>query len=169
MANVTTSIVVDFSAGDSGGVLTAEVDSRTLGLNGGKTSFAPGQSPAILVYKSNNVLIDGFDFSYPVTITSLGIQVVEVEEFLQFVKTESATPGKPIHSDFTYKWLGNDLGTLVGGEMVVTLTPNLSGLEIGLAKVNYKTNALAYRISGVPLSMDGETSFGIIIYLAGHS
>ena len=58
MANAT--IRVQFGNPDgseAAGHLSAEIDTRPGGLNGGRTSFNPGETAYILVYKSDNVSI----------------------------------------------------------------------------------------------------------------
>ena len=53
---VSTTVSCQVSGGD--GHLSAEVDSRPYGLNGGRSQYFPGDDCYILVYRSNNVTID---------------------------------------------------------------------------------------------------------------
>ncbi len=62
MANATIRVQFgnpDGSGGPGGsgasGHLSAEVDTRAAGLNGGRSSFSPGETVYILIYKSDNV------------------------------------------------------------------------------------------------------------------
>ena len=58
MANATIRVQFGTASGDNApGHLSAEVDSRPTGLNGGKTGFAPGETAYILVFASDNVSI----------------------------------------------------------------------------------------------------------------
>lgn len=164
MPLITTSLVIDFDAGEEGGILTAEIDDRTDGYNTGNTSFVPGDSPAFLVYKTTNVVIDGIDQSEgAVNIIAAGS--IDVEEYLTFANEREASPSKPISSAFSSKWVGRDGGIVTQTESKITVpTPTVAAL-----KITYKSNFTAYRLTGVPLELDGETSFPIIIYIAGTS
>ena len=42
---------------DAAGHLSAEIDTRPTGLNGGRNAFNPGETVYILVYKTDNVTI----------------------------------------------------------------------------------------------------------------
>lgn len=50
---VSTTVSVQVQGGD--GHLSAEIDSRTWGFNGGRTQYFPGDTCYVLVYKSKNV------------------------------------------------------------------------------------------------------------------
>lgn len=166
MPSITTSIVVDF-AGASGGDyhLSAEVDSREGGFNGGLTSFPPAYSPVFLVFFSDNVLITGVEATVPgVNFTvEQDVLLLPVVEYPQFPKTLRASLSKPVHSGFDYKWLGNDLGVLAHSYTSVSIPD--AGL--GIAKVSYFTRCRAYRMNGVPETLNGEVEFPIMVYITG--
>lgn len=169
MGTVTTSIVVQFSQGNSG-ILTAEIDARETGLNGGKTSFLPGDTANFLVFKSDDVTIDSVDCSLgPLRITPLGLGLYQVgdtgeEEWLSFANAVEADLSKPFHSDFVYEWYGNNLGTpAIKGNKVVVPTKG-----IGMLKVKYKAQYRAYALSS-PSSVNGKTDFQVLVVVTGHN
>jgi len=84
MANAT--IRVQFGNPDgsaAGGHLSAEIDTRPQGLNGVRTSFSPGETAYILVYKSDNVGITDTICSAG-SLSAQGSAVVTVTEELMF-------------------------------------------------------------------------------------
>ena len=90
MANAT--IRVQFGNPDgsgSDGHLSAEVDTRPDGLNGGRSSFSPGETAYILVYKSDNVSITDTICSAG-SLSSQGTAVVSVTEEIMFEDAEVA-------------------------------------------------------------------------------
>ena len=165
MANensITTSIVVDFDPGDGEGVLTAEVDSRQDGYNDGETSFRPGDSPAFLVYKSSNVTVTDMIVSYG-SIDGLGSGTSQEVENLSFAMEREVSPGKPITSGFSSKWLGADGGAVTQTETKLTGANKV----VAVLHVEYTSAFTAYRLTGVPTTLNGETTFSIVIYIAG--
>lgn len=57
MANATVRVQFGDPDGTTTGHLSAEIDARTDGLNGGKTAFTPGETVYLLVYASANVTV----------------------------------------------------------------------------------------------------------------
>ena len=159
---ITTSLVVNFEPGDGGGILTAQIDDRETGFNLGETSFRPGDSPAFLVYKSSNVTISDTVVSYG-SLTDLGGGSSAETELLSFEMTREVSPSKPISSNFASKWLGNDGGIVTNTETNILVPDKV----VAVLKADYTANFNAYRISGVPTTLDGETTFNIIVYIAG--
>lgn len=169
MSTVTTSIVVQFSQGSSG-ILTAEIDARETGLNGGDTSFLPGDIARFLVFKSSDVVLDLVTSSIGVAaIASLGTGLYVVgdtgeEEWLTFADTAEADLPKPYTSGFEYEWYGNNLGVpSVQGTKVV-----LPQKGIGVLRVKYNSQYQAYALSS-PAQMNGKTTFQILVYVKGHN
>lgn len=163
MAEVTTSIVVQFSTTGSSGILTAEIDSREAGFNSGKTSFQPGDQPAFLIYKSADVTIQSIEPSAG-NIADLGAGLEPIEELLTFANATEATLQKPISGALTYKWLGNNLGApvVVGDNLIRVPTKG-----VGVLKVNYNAPWLAKRLSGLPTVLNGETEYSVLIVITG--
>lgn len=170
MPSISTSFVVQFSPESTGGpssILRAEIDAFDGGLNGGKTSFIPGDSPVFLVYKSSNVTIDSITVSLG-SAASLG-QVTtpeKIEEDISFIDSDTANTSYPVHSGFESKWIGNALGAanLVGDSLV---RANAKGDAI--LKVKYYSRPNAYRITGIPNEYDGETTFSTLVVVRGTS
>lgn len=165
---VTTSIVVQFSAGSSGDSLSAEVDSREDGLNQGKTSFAPGDTPVFLLFKSSDsVIIDAVIPSAgaisPVLVDPL-LGLYDVEEWVTFADTTEASLQKTVYSGFTYLWYGNNLGTVtVSGNKLVCAVKG-----VGVLKVKYKAKYVPYSLAS-PSLLNGKSDFQIAVVVKGHS
>jgi hypothetical protein len=167
MATVRTTLVVRFDAGEQSGVggsmLKAEIDDRESGLNAGKTQFRPGDSPYYLVYRTSDVTITQHRSSAGVIATA-GPGVREVTEYLEFADEQEASLSYPVSGSIAYTWLGNNLGRLqlVGQTGVKAATKG-----VGRAKVTYQSAYQAYRLSNVPQELGGETSFDVLILIAG--
>lgn len=163
MANtITTSIVVQFT-GDSDadrGILSVEVDSRSDGLNNGKTSFRPGDAVYYLVFKSTNVNI----LKHLLTAgakASVGIGNYEVVDFITFADSDEAQVSKPISSGFSSSWQGSSLGAiqiLDGGSRIKAAQKG-----VGVLKVQYQSQYMAYKLSNVNASVEQ-----VLIYLLGE-
>ena len=166
----TTSIVVSFgnqsaAATAANAHLSAQIDSRPTGLNGGVTSFNPGDTAWFLIFMSDNVALDGAPVASAGTIG--GGQLVSgitISEQLTFANVNTASLSVPATSISATKWLGTSLGSL-------TLTGNNSTVQsdqtgVAVAKVDFLADALAYSITA-PTVLDGETAFGIVLVING--
>lgn len=164
MSEVTASLVVQF-AGDGAGILQAEIDSRPAGYNNGRTSFVPGDQPAFLVFKSVNVEVTDVTPSAG-NIVALGTGTMQVSELLQFANADEVTLSKPYHSGMVAKWLGTSLGSvaLVGDSKLRSASKG-----VGVLKVTYNARFLAYRLSGVPTVLNGETEYEVLIVVTGEA
>lgn len=172
MANVVkTSIAVQFAddVGDTDLLLKAELDSREDGLNNGNTTFRPGDSAGILVYRSPEITT----LSTYITAGSLvpagtGNILIEREE-LTF--TDNETPNQeislnyPVTSGFTYKWLGIDGGPLQLVNNTKIVKPQAG---LGVALISYTTSYVAYRLTS-PTSLNEETEFSIVVLFVGNT
>lgn len=166
MASVTATIVVNFQG--ASGLLTAEIDGREDGYNGGRTTFGPGDEPVILVRK-------GADVTITEVVTSLGscsyfaTGSTEEEEFLTYVRAKSAEVNKPVSSILTNSWYGNNLGSikLVGNKEIVIDTPNpVTG--VGILGIKYTSQFLAYRLTGIPSAVNGKKEFQVVVLFVGQ-
>jgi len=167
MSVITTSLVVEFDTAEGEGILTAEIDSSETGLNGGDTSFIPGDSPGFLIYKTSNVVIDAMHTSAGVITPSGSGTTEDIENFLVFAGDRKQSLSYPNNGSFTGTWLGLELDTYTVGESAVTLTNTNS--VVGVLHVNYDSNYLAYRLNNVPLTLGGLSSFQVAIYIVGHT
>lgn len=164
MADVKTTIVVQFSQQNAGGgsQLTAEIDSREEGLNAGKTSFAPGDSASFLIFKTPNVTIDSVQASAG-GLTPLGNGLYAVDEFLNFADEAEASLSKPYYSGAAFTWYGANLGTItfLDGRARIA-TPG-----VGVARVTYNAQYTAYSLNSPP-TLAGSNNFPILVVVKGH-
>lgn len=169
MAN-TTSIVVSFAdqaaASAANAHLSAEVDSRPTGLNGGKTSFKPGDTAWLLIYMSDNVELTGTPIASAGSIGGgQAITGISKTQEVTFANEDSSSIQVPSTGITAIKWLGTSLGalTLEGNKTAV----KAASKGVAVAKVTYSCNATAYSITA-PVTLDGETSFSIVIFIEGQ-
>lgn len=165
MANAT--IRVQFGSPDGSnatGHLSAEIDTRPGGLNGGRTSFSPGETAYILVYKSANVSITDTVCSAG-SLSAQGSAVVSVTEELMFEDSDTASLGKPARSGIGQSvWYGRSLGSLTLQSDKVSVKASAKG--VGVAKVTYDALAVVYALSS-PATLNGETDFSILALIKG--
>ena len=146
MSEVTASLTISFSGeatGEGSGSLSAEIDSRSGGLNNGTTTFYAGDSPGFIVYKSVNVEIVRL-MSSEGSVYDVGSDLIDIEEWLVFANSTSASLSKPPSGGVTIssiKGAGGDLR--VDGDSVVSRTP-----VVAVCKVKYKTKGFLYRVGG---------------------
>lgn len=167
MANATIRVQFGNPDGTSAeGHLSAEIDSREDGLNAGMTSFAPGDTAYLLVYKSDNVSITDTICSAG-SLTPAGSAVVSVTEELMFEDADTATLSRPaVSSTLQVRWFGRSLGALA--LQADKATVKASGKGVAVASVTYDAPALVYALSS-PASLDGETDFSILALIRGAS
>lgn len=155
---VTASIVVEFSQEGGEGILLAEIDSRDDGLNAGDTTFYPGSSPGILLFKSSNVVIDSIVVSEG-TLGSVGTDSFTEEEWLTFANEKKASPRYPISGSASLSNQANITGAASISEVGVTYpTP-----QIGVAYLTYQTTANQYRLNGA------SGTRPVVIFISGHT
>lgn len=165
MANAT--IRVQFGSPDGTGAsghLSAEVDSRPTGLNGGKTAFQPGETVYLLVYKSDNVSITESICSAG-SLSAQGTATVTINDELMFEDSDSASLSVPARSGLASSvWYGRSLGglTLQGDKVTV----KAASKGVGVAKVSYEALALVYALAS-PAALNGETDFSILALIKG--
>lgn len=166
-SKVTTSLVVDFGqTGDAKGVLKAEIDDRPTGLNGGETSFTPGQTVGYMVAKSSNVAINAHIASYGSPVAA-GSYSFTHEEIVIFTGENTTSPEYPILSGFTYAWLGKNPGALTATESEITLSKAAGEqYSVGVAKISYSTTVDLYTLAS-PTSLGGVQEFSIVVFLSG--
>lgn len=166
--NYTTSVTVNFSqsGGDDSQVLKAEIDSRDDGLNGGITTFIPGvDTPYILVFKSNPVVIDSIVQSSG-SMINMGVMAdYEVSEFIVFANEREQNLPYPVSSGFSAKWVGTAGGAISNTETTIYVPEN----TIGVVKVTYIAKYIAYKLTGVPAELSGETEFPVVVFISGHA
>ena len=166
MANATVRVQFGDPDGTTTGHLSAEIDARADGLNGGKTAFTPGETVYLLVYASANVTVTELLCSAG-SLSRQGSAVVSVTEDLLFEEADTATLGKPARASLTQSaWYGRSLGTLTLQADRMTLKAANRG--VGVARVSYETLAQVVALSS-PVALNGETDFSILALIKGSA
>jgi hypothetical protein len=165
MANAT--IRVQFGnpdGSDASGHLSAEIDTRPDGLNGGRTAFSPGETVYLLVHMSDNVSITDTVCSAG-SLSAQGSAVVSVTEELMFEDADSARLGKPARAGIAQTvWYGRSLGGLTLQSDKVTVKASAKGVAV--AKLTYDALAQVYALAS-PATLNGETDFSILALIKG--
>lgn len=144
--------------------LSAEIDTRPDGLNGGRSSFSAGEDVYLLVYKSSNVTISQAVASAG-SVSSVGSTVVNVEEDVMFEDSETSNIMRPATRGITDTlWLGRSLGALTLQSDKTTVKAAQKGIAV--ARVTYKTDALVYKLTS-PAQLAGLTDFLILVVIQG--
>ena len=163
MSEIKTTIVVQFGGGGSApqGRIIAEVDARPDGLNAGKTSFLPGDPVYILVFTTPGVSIKSVTPSAGAVYAGPN---QNVQDSVQFANAREGNLSRPVSGGKVAKWMGNSLGGLTLGADGMAVTASRSGVAI--ARVSYTAAAKSYRLS-TPVSLNGDTSFEVLIVIEG--
>lgn len=165
---VTATLQVQFQGANKNGLLTAEVDSRPDGYNGGRTTFTFGDEPVFLVRKSPNVTITAIKTSVG-TVTKVADGVTQEEDFLTYYNSKSATTAKPISGNLEGVWYGQNLGRIKkGGDNEVVINESAPVTEAGVLGVTYDSNFTAYRLTGVPAKLNGKSAFTVFVVFIGQ-
>ena len=142
---INASIVIDIrsSSGAEGG-LSAEIDSRPDGLNGGVTTFYEGDNPGILLFKTGNVVnVEGF--ATDGHITHVGSGTMEVTEWVTFANTNTASASKDITGGFTIlKAKGDSLPDIKYSGTTITC----SRAVLAVLQIRYTARFVKYRLVG---------------------
>ncbi len=168
MANATIRVQFGSSDGQGGtsGHLSAEVDTRPQGLNGGKTSFSPGETVYLLVYKSANVSITDTICSAG-SLTAQGTATVTLNDELMFEDADTASLSVPARTGLNASaWYGRSLGSLTLQADKLTVKAQARG--VGVAKVRYEALAQVYALAS-PASLNGESDFSILALIKGSA
>lgn len=166
MGVVTTTVTIQFTGTD--GSLTAEVDSRSDGPNNGKTSFSPGDDVYLLVRKSSDVSVVG----YPSlgTVAKVGdVSGIKEKQVLTFPRTRTAELSQPPSGAVTLTWYGANLGahTVKGKTLTLTGSYDHDNPPVGVALAKYESAAESWKLSGLPSTVDGKTSYEVLVVLVG--
>lgn len=163
---VTATVTVSFADPNKGGTLTAELDTRDDGYNQGRSQFAHGDEPVFLVRHSDDLEVQVFTSTG--SCASFDNDFTQEQDFLSYVQTRSASTSKPITGGLVTTWLGNNLGAVrqVGSnELAIAGTTPITG--VGVLKVNFNSAFTAYRLTGVPATLNGETNFNVLVAFVG--
>ena len=164
-ANITVSFGAEAGAAEAAGShLSAAIDDRPDGLNGGDTSFNPGDVAHFLVYKSDNVTHERPILSAGSMNVIGGVSVTRVED-VTFANEDTATLSVPASGGVSVKWMGKNLGAIALQPDKMTIKASAAGVAVG--RVTYTARATAYGLIS-PLMVHGETNFSILVYIRGH-
>jgi hypothetical protein len=158
---VTTSIVVQFGTeGDAAYHLSAEIDSREDGYNGGETSFIGGDSPVFLVYKSDELSLSFVSSTGGVQNHASG--TIEQQEWLIFADEKTKSLSKPPTGSVTLEhFAGTTGGTVVGSDVT------LPAKGVAVYRATYDAKFLAYKMTNIPTTLKGESAFPVVIVVTG--
>jgi len=168
MGAVTATVTVAFSNSAGSAQLSAEIDNRPDGPNEGKTSFSPGDDVYLLVRKSADVTVAGYATIGNVSLVG-AVTGMEEKEMLVFPRTRSAELSKTPEGGVSFTWFG----TVPGTPVVKGKTVNLTGAydkdnpPIGVAEAVYTTAAESWKLSGIPATVNGKSSFEVLVVMVG--
>ena len=159
---VTTSLVVQFGSADDAANyhLSAEIDSREAGFNKGVTSFLPGDNPAFLVYKTEELSLQFYHSTGGKT--SLGTVIIPQDEFIVFAEQKEVQLSKPPSGGVSLTLYGGKTGAKVTGQSV-----SLPEKGTAVYRATYNAKAYAYKLTGIPLTIDGKSSFPVVVVIVG--
>lgn len=173
MQIVTASQIINFDDDSDAdrGVLKIEVDRRPDGLNGGKTSFRPGDSVGLLLYKSPNVDILEGPIVTAGSLQSEGNHTTDHMGFLTFADNHDAAMSYPIPNP-SLSWIGNSLGgTSVVNATRVMLTdpsdfnPGAGQVSVGILRYEGTATAQGYRLTQTNLAgQDRPYQIGVFVF-----
>lgn len=161
-------IVVQFGVAPGGsgdGHLSAEVDSRETGLNGGQSAFSPGSDVYILAHRTTNVTITDY-LSSAGTLAAQAPISYQVTQDLSFEDSRTASLSKPVAGATldSVEWFGNSLGALtVAADKMTVEAPDRG---VAIARVTYTVNADVFRLA-TPATINGQTTYPILVLFKG--
>jgi hypothetical protein len=148
----------DSDSGDSQGVLKLEIDDREDGLNGGDTSFKPGDDAYYFLFKDPNVTVHEHETTAGGK-SGAGSGTKDIDENITFSNSDTSSLNYPPNGAVTRKWLGRSF-KLVGTNVVANnALPDVNGSElsmpggekvIGILNCTYSATGDLYKLSGVP-------------------
>ncbi len=148
MPSVTTSLSINFqspAATGEGGSFAAEIDTRPLGLNKGRSSFIPGDSVYILLYAGSLVSNIQATKSAGAMVQASSI-VVDQEEQISLANGREFTTRYPVTGSYSITWYGTNPGTVTKNGDQKFNVPN-EAVAVGVIK--YQSTARVFILSGV--------------------
>lgn len=166
MSQVSTTITIQFGDNaESQGFLTAEIDSRSDGLNAGRSQFQPEEVVWFLVYAGPNVSYDAPVLSDGVLMRGSDVLVPQ-DEVISFANTKEGKLGKPAEGAIKLNWYGTSLGSSKLGSDKMTLVTEKVGVAV--ASVKYSARAKAWGIKA-PKTSGGAASFPVAVFILGKT
>lgn len=146
------------------GSISAEIDSRAEGPNAGRTSFAPGEAIAFLVYTSDNVRVADITASDG-TVTG-GAEVSFMSDLTaQFVNSDTASLSATVERIETHEWLGNALGGL---DLLDEGTVQADSSGVAVARVNALVRARQYSLVTPAVALAEDEEYPIVVFIQGE-
>jgi hypothetical protein len=170
---VVATLNVNFSAESegTGGSIKLEIDDREDGLNGGDTSFAPGDDAYFFLFKDANVtLITDIPERTAGGVTSASSATKVVDEYLTFSNSDTSSLGYPPDGSVTMTWQGRSYQLSVTTLSTNTALPEVSGSElrmaggkkvIGILRCQYDSTGSLWKLSNVPEDIADVLVFAI--------
>lgn len=152
----------DDTGGANQGALKLEIDDREDGLNGGDTSFSPGDNAYFFLFKDETVTLlttRPLVTAGGVTAASPATGIKAVDENITFSNTDTGSLGYPPDGAVTMEWLGRSYelsGTTFRSN---TALPEVNGSELsmaggkkvfGLLKCTYNSTGSLWKLLNVP-------------------
>jgi hypothetical protein len=146
------------------------------GLNLGDTSFSPGDTAYLLLFRESSVRLDSTFTSAGTLSMGAAGQIYEFSdekettEYITVTNSDTGNLSKPCNVGTpTLSWLGKNLKVGKGAaklemdknsdgttsEVVI----NLGTEMVGVIKAEYKSSAQAYKLSGVPIDYPSAVVF----------
>ena len=173
---ITTSVTVGFDIEADvsiNNIFSAEVDGREVadgGQNPNGTSFKPGDTVAIMLFKSSNITIDQ-SLSSSGSLTSFGASafsaVSEVDDFIVFESEPKQSLSYPVTGAATFTWLGGSLGAtsvVDFGSSVELVTEPTAEYYVGVLHSVYNSNGIGIYLTNTLIS---EDKYEIFCFWAG--
>lgn len=156
---VVATLNVSFDASSTtNGTLKLELDDRVDGLNGGETSFGPGDDAFYFLFKDSNVTLVEH-LATAGGIGSAGDGTKTIDENVTFTNSDTGSLGYPPASTVTLSWMGRSYEVIGTQVKPNTELPEVTRSElkmangkkvIGILNCQYDTTGSLYKLSGVP-------------------
>lgn len=152
------------------GVLKLEIDDRETGLNGGDTSFEPGDTVGFWLFKDSNVTVVSGPNSTSGGITSAGSASKDIDEYITFSNSDSASLGYPPSGAVTLNWEGRCYKIVDTTVTTHSALPDRtrsqlkmpSGVSVaGILRARYTTTGSLYLLQNVPTDITETLIFAI--------
>lgn len=153
------------------GVLKLEIDDREDGLNGGDTSFSPGDNVYFFMFKDDSVtLTTTVPQRTAGGITSAGSGTKSVDEYITFSNSDTASLGYPPDGAVSMEWVGSCYRLNRTTLVLNTTLPEVDGSElrmaggiqvIGILHCTYQSTGSLWKLSGVPRDIPEVVVFAV--------
>ena len=151
------------------GVLKLEIDDREEGLNAGDTSFEPGDTVGFWLFKDSNVTLNT---AVPVStsggVTGAGTGSKEIDEYITFSNSDSASLGYPPSGSVDIEWVGRCYKVEGSSVSTTTALPERTRSQLkmentvaGVLRARYTASGSLWRLRQVPEDIPEVLIFAI--------